>query len=246
MNKKEAVLRAFCETVAGIKLFPYQVKFLNDCLNHDRIVGVFSRQTGKTTCVGLYTLFHAVTNAGHHILIIGPSQDQAFELFNRIKNLALNSGLVAPYIQEALMTRIEFTNGSIITARTAGDTGDRIRGKTVHVAIEEEAELIKDDVEGEVIMPMLLTTQGKVIKIGTPKLKNHLYSSLNSPRWKAHKVQWNECPLVTEEFIAEQKARLTDMQFRQEYMAEFVEEADSYFSESLIQTCISEHKMVKL
>lgn len=243
LSLQRAHLRAFVETVGRITLFPYQVEFLNSCLSKKRVVGLFSRQTGKTTLLSLFALYWAINNDKTNTIIIAPTDRQAGELFSRLKVYAENSGLVMPFVELSTQRQISFKNGSLVKALPVGDDGKTIRGQTAHLLILEEASYIKDEIVTQVIMPMIAATNGIVIQIGTPFFKNHFYVASQSPDYSVHKNAWTACPLIQENFIQQQKELMTDMEFRLEYMAEFVEESDNYFTEALIQKSVSDFKM---
>jgi hypothetical protein len=238
MIKQEAHMRAFIETVGNITLFKYQVKFLNDCLKKKRVIGVFSRQTGKTTTIALFSIYFALNNDKTTTLIIAPTQRQSSELFDRMRNFAEYSGLTSGLIKSSTRTEIRWNNGSIIRCLPTGDFGYTIKGQTAHLLILEESPFIKDSVVNEVIMPMIAATDGSVIQIGTPFSKNHFFEASMSDKYAVHKYNYKHCPLIKEDFIEEQKNNLTSLEFSTEYLAEFIEDSDCYFPRELLNSCI--------
>lgn len=235
------------ETVSGMKLFDYQIDFLCDCLNNDRIAAMWCRQIGKTTTIALFSLYYALTNPKTTTLIIAPTDRQASEMFNRLRAFAEDK--LKKYIQSSTLREITFVNGSIVRALPTGDFGNTIRGQTAHAIILEESAYIKDEIVNQVIMPMigakdLITNlKKKVIQIGTPFGSNHFTDAISGERYKSHIYDYNyalNAELFTEEFIKEQKENLTDLEFNQEYGCIPMSEADAYFPPALVQSCIEE------
>jgi len=243
--KQIAHCRAFIETVANMTLFPYQVQFLQDSLTSKRVVGIFARQTGKTTIMSLFSIYRALQTDKYRILIIAPTDRQAGELFGRLKDYAHSSGLVASFIEGSTLREIRFKNGSVVRAMPTGDFGHNIRGQTADLIILEESSYIKDEIVNQVIMPMIASTNGNIIQIGTPFHKNHFYEASLDDKYITHQYDYTYSPLISEDFIQEQKKNLTRVEFTMEYLAKFIDETDSYFSQELIQNCIEDYEFTQ-
>ena len=224
------------QEVGEIIFHDYQINFLIDCIRDKRIVGVFARQTGKTTCMGLYALWYAFHHPKENILIIAPTDRQASELFGRMKLCAENK------LQTKIGTlrEIRLDNGSLIRALPTGDFGNTIRGQTAHVLILEESGNIKDSIINAVIMPMIAATDGQVIQIGTPQGRNHFYNATQDKNYKFHHYAWDVCPHYKEHFVEEQKNELTEGQFAAEYLAEFRADSNCFFPDALINNIVSD------
>lgn len=238
---REGHLRAFIETVSDMTLDPYQVNFLNDCWYNKRVLGIFSRQTGKTTTMSLFAIYKATQIDKLKILIIAPTDRQAGELFARLRGFAENSDLIKPFIKNSTQREITFTNDSYIRAMPTGDFGHNIRGQTADLIIMEESSYIKSDIVNQVIMPMIAATDGDIIQIGTPFFKNHFYEASLNDKYKVHKYDYTHCPRITEDFIEEQKQNLTTVEFTMEYMAEFIDETDCFFTSELINSSVENY-----
>lgn len=236
-------MRAWVETVAKFRLHDYQVKFLLDCIFNDRVLGVFCRQTGKTTTIALYALWYAIHMKNRTVLIIAPTDRQAGEMFSRIRQFALQCNLVEPHIESHTQREMVFNNGSIIRALPTGDEGNTIRGQTAHLVILEEAGFMKDQIVNRVIMPMIAATNGRVIMIGTPWMKNFFYEAHLNERYAVHQYDWTiavESDQLKQEFIDEQREVLSGIEFATEYEAKFIEDSDAYFPRDLILSCVSD------
>jgi len=92
----------------------------------------------------------------------------------------------------------------------------------------------------QVIFPMLATTDGTLIMISTPWGREHIfYRSFVNPRYWTQKVKSEQCPLISDEFLEEQRADIGELRFRLEYEAEFIEDANAFFPQDLIRQCIN-------
>ena len=53
-----------------------------------------------------------------------------------------------------------------------------------------------------------------------------------------------DCPLISKEFLEEQRKTIGDLRFKMEYEAEFVEEENSFFSQDLIRECVEDYDLI--
>ena len=247
-KKKPLSLRKVIKELFNITLYNYQQDFLYDCINNQRIVGVFCRQTGKSMTIAMVAVIEAIKNPGSHIVIVAPTDRQAGELFKKIADFVKDSP-VSSEVSSVTMRQMVIKN-SRISAFPCGDSGDTIRGMTANVLIMEEAAYIKDSIVNQVLMPMVAATQGKVIKISTPFSMNHFYNSFQSDdAYKSHHYTWQhavDAKHFTMDFIDEQKMQLGEhsIEFRTEYCAEFIPDEDAFFSWELIDKCVSDYEML--
>jgi len=56
--------------------------------------------------------------------------------------------------------------------------------------------------------------------------------------WDRTTITARDCPHITEEFLEEERAGMSEWQFRAEYLCEFVDTAESFFSSELVDACI--------
>jgi hypothetical protein len=228
-------------------LYWYQQEFIYDCLNSQRVVAVFSRQTGKSLCISFVAIIEALRNPGKKVLIFAPTDLQAGELFDKIAMNLKSSNLMSEVIGITKRSAV-FKSGASIEAYTVGPDGTSVRGLTGVVIILEEAAFIKDSIVSQVINPMGASTNAKFIKIGTPFGMNHFYNSAFNKEWILHQYSYEVALKVghfKQEFIDEQKKMLADLEFRTEYGAEFINDQDAYFKNETIQNAIMDYQLVK-
>jgi phage terminase large subunit-like protein len=115
------------------------------------------------------------------------------------------------------------------------DNPDSIRGESFHVAILDEAAMMSEGVWQEAIQPTLADHDGDAIIISTPKGRNWFYDE-----WRRGKADMNEIAAFTAPSSANpnpniQKAarrakdRISDRAYRQEWLAEFLEDGGGVF-----------------
>jgi len=140
---------------------------------------------------------------------------------------------------------IELKNGSKIIALPCGPDGATLRGYTADLVVMDEAAFMPEDVIASVIFPMLATTNGTAIMLSTPWGRNHIFyrSFKNQDYWSQH-VRAEDCPLISKEFLEEQRRTIGDLRFKMEYEAEFVEEENSFFSQDLIRECVEDYDLI--
>lgn len=221
----------------------YQLSFATDCLNKKRIVAVFCRQSGKTETTSKIAIMLARKNKRGDVLIFAPTERQTELIANKISE-AIGK---MPYLSHFNCIRktqslFKFSNGRSIICLTSAllSEGETLRGFTAGDIILEEAGSIKDSIIQSVIMPMGATTDPTIIKIGTPRGKNHFYESSRDPNYSVHQYDFSypvKAGLISQTYIDEQRALSTEIAFRTEYGAEFIADSDAYFPYELIDNC---------
>jgi len=222
----------------------YQLEFAHDCINSKRVIGVFCRQSGKTTVTSKIAIMLARIPKNGHVMVIAPTDRQTGIMASKIKE----SLLQMPNLEDFKLLRYTqrvfyFSNGREIHCETSGDDGRTIRGYTAGDIIIEEASYVKDSIVQTVILPMGATTDPTIILIGTPFGRNHFYESYAGGRYKVHQYGWKigvDAGVVKLDYVDEMKEKLSDLQFRTEMNAEFVADQDNYFGYELIQSCVDE------
>ena len=129
---------------------------------------------------------------------------------------------------------VEFINGSQLWFKSA-DNPDALRGRGLDFLVVDEAATVKREAWENVLRPSLSDTQGKAVFIGTPKGHNwffDLWTRGNDPAYTEYK-SWTypstANPWLSQADIAEAKTTLPDLVFRQEYLAEFLDDYGAVF-----------------
>jgi hypothetical protein len=190
------------------------------------------RRGGKTTGMAILAIESAL--AGRRILEAAPTSDQTTAFWDACK-AALVEPITAKKIyvnnSERLMI---FPNGGRIRAKTAWDA-NTLRGDHADLLILDEYSIMDESAWGEVGAPMLLDNNGDAVFIFTPKSRNHAYRLYqravveDDGRWEAFHFTSMDNPHLSEEALAEITSDMTEDAYRQEILAEFLENSGTVF-----------------
>ena len=141
---------------------------------------------------------------------------------------------------------IDFVTGGSIRFFT-GERLDALRGTKWHLAIIDEASYIPNLEEGwnNSIRPTLTDYKGKAIFLSTPRGKNYFYSLFmrnGEDGWESFKFSTYDNPHIDSTEIDAAKAQLPSVVFKQEYMADPMENAANPFGSEHIMACCKESK----
>jgi len=134
---------------------------------------------------------------------------------------------------------IKLTNGSIIRCLPTGLSGLGIRGFTVDLLIADEAAFIPEDV-WSAVTPMLAITKGDILLLSTPFGKGgFFYRCFSDPNFASFHVSSEDCPRKNQDFLDQEKKRMSKLQYAQEYLGEFVDELRQFFPTEIIKKCMT-------
>lgn len=198
------------------------------------------RQTGKSTIISIKAGDFAIFNPKTTTLVIAATERQAYLLFEKVFN----------YIYENYRTQIKsgkdrptkhtikLKNGSVIHCVPTGLDGYGIRGYTIDLLIADEAHFIPDAVFAAVT-PMLATTGGDIILLSTPHGNTGYFREcFNNPNFTTFHVSSEDCPRIPKEFLEGEKARMSKLEYAQEYLGQFLDNLKQFFPDSLIRSCM--------
>lgn len=158
-----------------------------------QVTALMSRQAGKTESIATFAGYLADNYPTMRIGIFTPRIQQAevslgrVSVFYQMNEDKLNNKLIS-----VTKDKIVLSNNSFIQAVSASDQSN-IEGLTFDVIILDEAQKISDYTWSERIVPMGGATNAKLIKIGTPKFRNHFFESCNNSKWTHIARDWTEC-----------------------------------------------------
>jgi len=140
---------------------------------------------------------------------------------------------------------VELPTGGRIRAKTAWDA-DSLRGDYADLLILDEYSLMDPSAWNEVGAPMLLDNDGDAVFIFTPKRRNHAYQFYqravqdDTGRWAAFHFTSLDNPYLSLSALAEITHDMTDEAYRQEILAEFLENQGQVFRN--IPACLNAPK----
>lgn len=201
---------AFTDELAGHSLYPYErelaQRIVESILINDgaELTALFSRQSGKTETVAnvtaaLVVLLPKLAKAyparlgqfsrGFWVGCFAPVIDQAETLFHRIRE-RLTSERATEIMSDVEIddqadtgTRvITLKSGSLVRVQSANPKAS-IESKTYHLVIIDEAQRADSKVVRKSISPMLASTNGTIVKTGTPDyVKGDFYEAIQRNR----------------------------------------------------------------
>ena len=120
---------------------------------------------------------------------------------------------------------IKLPNDSEIALK-GSEQENNLRGAGLDMVVMEEFSYIKPHVYEEIIYPMLTTTQGDALFIGTPNSFDHLYDyylrGQSDPDWKSWQFTTEEGGFVPKDEIERAKATMDEHTYKTEFLADFV------------------------
>lgn len=188
-----------------------------------------SRQVGKTTTISLKAAHHGATTPRGLIIATAPSERQSKELLRQTKNFIHQTSDVR--LEKDNETHIEFDNGTRMFALPGSEK--TIRGFAgVTMLIIDEASRVRDELYNSV-RPMLAVSGGQTILASTPFGKRGFFYREwedGGDYWERYTVKATDCPRIPQDWLEQEKQRIGEWWFAQEYMCEFLDAEDAVFS----------------
>lgn len=203
------------------------------CSTSHRILGLCSRQSGKTTIVANRVLHRLVYDPGL-ALIVCPAERQSGEFFRAFMRQyrALDG---APKAIRETTLQLELENGSRIVALPG--SGETIRSfsapKTV---VLDEAAFTTTDIIGAVV-PMLATVpDGDLIAISNAGAAAGWFHEQwqSTEGWEKFRITADQCPRISAEYLARAQRELGPLIYAREFNCEFTSDDASIFDQALI------------
>lgn len=224
---------SFFIMATGFSPYPYQEEILLDSVK--QIIIKSGRQLGKTEVIAVKILHFAILNPRKQVLVIAPTMRQSKILFDKIDSIFKRVKSLYKLVVVKRSDYLKLDNGSEIYCLPSGE-GDTIRGFSPDMLVKDEAAYIKDKVYFAT-EPMLLVKDGQYVLISTPagKIGKFYEHWVEENGWSKYDIPLTKCPMITPEKVSDLRSKKTDIEFRQEYMAEFIEQLDTYFPMTLIK-----------
>lgn len=189
------------------------------------------RQAGKTH-LGAHEATEGL-NAQERVLLSSTSQDQSDIFWEYITDWladAIQSGVV--YKHEG--RRILRYKDGYVRVKTGRDP-DVLRGGNWNKIIFDECAWLDPDTWYKVGQPMLLKSDGKAIFLSSPKRRNWFWELFvkaqadESGLWQAWNFSSHENPHLSTTALERMAENMSDEDYRQEILAEFLETAGAVF-----------------
>jgi len=194
-------------------------KILNDSSRFK--VLVCGRRWGKTVLSLMYLLKDPFVKGERRWFITPTYRQGKMIVFPILRQMF--AGFTGAKLNESEMSVI-FENGAELAVKGA-DNENNLRGVELTKCVMDEMAYIKPHVWEEIIYPMLATTEGSVLFIGTPNGYDVMYDLYNKgqsePNWKSWQFKTIDGGFVPAEEIVRAKRTMDGVRFRQEFEASF-------------------------
>jgi hypothetical protein len=195
------------------------------------------RRGGKTILETEDMCFDAVTKKDRQIFYIAPTQIQAREIIWEIFKKRLDARL-ATFHEQRLEIKVRTIDGGYSTIKLAGwENRENFRGKSAYKIVFDEVDTMKEFFVGwqEIFRPTLMDTQGYATFIGTPKKENPNLRRLEKmaekdPDYVCFHFTSLDNPYLDEKEKVKAKEELDYDTYRQEILAEYLDNQGSLFS----------------
>lgn len=199
-----------------------------------------SRQSGKSTTTAILAMHTALYQPRSLVLLLSPGLRQSGELFKKCSTVYEAAGRPVPSFSETALT-ITLVNGSRIVS-LPGQEGT-VRGYSgVRLAIIDEAAWVMDQLY-YAIRPMLAVSNGRLILMSTPFGKRGFFHhewTEGGSGWHRFRVTAEQCPRISAEFLANERARMPEARYLEEFGCEFGDSEGAVFSYEQIQAALSD------
>lgn len=222
------------------------------------------RQVGKTTVFSHKIAEFMRNNPKKQVIVVSLTEDQAKLIIVMVLDYLeknCNKEIVRKGVKKVTTSRIYLTNGSHVISRPVGNTGDAVRGFTGDVLYVDEASGMPE-MMWKAAMPTLMTTGGQIWMSSTPRgkyINNTTKKNFFFKCWENLDERWQVFNITSEkvikereiegdwteekrekslEFLQNQKLVLSDLEYRQEYMGEFLDDIRQWFPDHLIRRCM--------
>ena len=197
------------------------------------------RQFGKTLLGENQALKWAIENKNWKVGWVSPTYKQCKKVFKEVVRALGKCPFVVRINNSDLI--IEFDTGSVILFYSA-EAYDTIRGETFDGLVCDEFAFFKPQAWDEVLKATVLVKGKKVLIMSTPKGKNQFYKVFNlandNPQYKSFFGTSYDNPFIDPEEIEDARRSLPEHIFKQEYLAEFLDDGSSVFRN--INECIKQ------
>lgn len=223
---------------AKIKLYTPHVaqKQLHDSVARFIIVSC-GRRFGKTMMAINELVKHLWENKGERGYWIAPVYRQC-RLAHRMISHEFGEIIASATLNPM---EIRFMNGSVIQFAST-ENSSNTRGDHAHIMIIDEASMVSEEAWTNVLRPMLSDTGGRAIIISTPRGMNWFHNLFirgqdpEYPDYESFKFPTSANPYIPPAEIEEVRNSLPHDVFKQEYLAEFLEDGGQVFRN--VSSCV--------
>jgi len=221
--------------------FHYQEEFHKDPARFKIIAG--GRRVGKTKCATHEAIRHCLTTPDRLVLWVAPT-------FRESREVGFSEFIsVLDYLQPAIHSIHSsqlytiFKNGSKIYWKSS-DNPDSLRGRSITLAVLDEAAFHKETVFDAIIRPSLSDRKGRAILLSTPNGFNYFHKIYTEAAgWSKYHWATEINPIIGQEEIDQVKSQISQVDFDQEYLAKFITKAGRVYADFGRENTLSEFQI---
>ena len=208
----------------------YQADFHKDPSRFKIISG--GRRVGKTLCCLQEAIRHCLSEPNRLCFWVAPNYKLAKEVgWDEFLNYF---EVLKPAIKHMHSTQLKVTfyNGSQLFFK-GSDNPDSLRGRGLTMVIMDEAAFCKTQAWSQILRPALSDKNGRAVLISTPNGFNWFKKAFDteSKQWTTYLWPTSLNPLISVQELLDVRAQISDNDYRQEYLAEFVTKAGRVYQE---------------
>lgn len=224
----------FMEKILRLNLFSKQKKVVLD--ESRRKLLRCGRRWAKSWLSAAHCIYLA-TKPNYKIGVFGPGWDEVSIFMDWIREHIYGTSVEGSVIlnQKFLMV---FSSRARIIGRVAAKSSKGKRGRGFnHLAVDEAAHIPDQDMA--VLRPSTLDLQATEWLTTTPSGHNHVYRAEESGEYKVFHYTTYDNPLIKKEDIDKERKLMSEIEFRQEIMAEYLDDSYQPIPHALIEKAIN-------
>ena len=198
------------------------------------------RRFGKTVLASNMVVNKAFTLPESMSWVVSPKYSQTMIMWRMITK-KIPKEYISDYSKSDLWLELE--NGSMCFAKSA-DNPDSLVGEGLDLCIVDEAARVKAEAWEVSLQPALMDKDGDALLISTPKGKNWFYQEWlrgniyrdEYPEYQSFTYSSYDNPFLSPEVIKRMVRKLTKINYRQEILAEFIDDGGEVFHN--VEACL--------
>jgi hypothetical protein len=202
-----------------------------------------TRQWGKSTVLAIKAVHRACTVAGSLILVASPCSRQSGEFLRKAAGFLSRLGIRRRGDGDNACSLL-LPNGS----RIVGIPGKEatIRGfSAVSLLLIDEASRLPDETYKS-LRPMLAVGNGDLWLMSTPFGKRGFFYEAceHGDAWERHAAPATVCPRILPGFLEDERSAMGPKWFAQEYLCEFLDDSNGWFTRTVLDGAMSERNSI--
>lgn len=234
------------EGLVPFRLYDYQKGFIDIINEENRVIGLQSRQSGKTITIAGYIVHYIIFNSDKYVAILANKGRTARAILTKIKNMYKSLPIwLQQGVYEYNKGSITLGNRTIIIAEATSDDG--IRGDSCALLYIDETAFIDNNIWSvfwKSTYPTISSSKtAKIIMSSTPHGLNHFYKlwtdAINKKNgFSTYEVLWKKVPNRDEDWKIQTIKEIGQDDFDQEFACEFMGSAGTLISGQCLKNMV--------